>query len=530
MAMHLRKPDLKAMSPNRLTSSLQLCVSLPIVLLIIYLVLVASGFSPYLTDQHGFRQTQTAIAARYFSGFADFLSYQLPVLGPPWAIPLEFPLYQALAKGLNVASGISLESSGRVVSIAFFLACFWPMHHLLRAFSVTNTPLVMASVLLAPLYVFWSRSFMIETTALFFSLSYVASFVRIQKQGDHRVILYLILVVSGCLAALVKITTVLPLLMVTAAVTAWLLFKNLRRRESWTTCAGLAVSQAVVLGVAVIWVSHTDAIRAQNLIGAGLTSNALRSWNFGTLAQRLDPTTWKILLDRSIDVFLPMPDWWHPARQIFAALTWIGFFGYLLSRCTGARRLQIIGLLGLFLLPFLVFTNLHYVHNYYQTANAVFLCLAFGVATYGAIEALPSGRTATSILLVYFSWLTVFAVCSALSLRSQSNSNPNGVELANVVQKLSPSDSVIVVTGLDWSSELPYQSARRALMLTEWMVPTAAKLNGAMQALRFHGITPSLYIACGGGTWLDIDARRLLNLLNREPVARVDRCSIYSIG
>ena len=122
-------------------------LGLTVCLVGIYFALVSTGFGPYLTDSYAFRQTQTAITARYFSGFSDFLTYQTPVLGPPWSIPFEFPIYQALAKGLQVTSGLSLESSGRLVSIAFFLLCFWPLHCLLRAWQVRNTPLVMAAVL-----------------------------------------------------------------------------------------------------------------------------------------------------------------------------------------------------------------------------------------------------------------------------------------------------------------------------------------------------------------------------------------------
>ena len=53
-------------------------LSLTVCLVGVYFTLVSTGFGPYLTDGHGFRQTQTAITARYFSGFSDFLTYQTP--------------------------------------------------------------------------------------------------------------------------------------------------------------------------------------------------------------------------------------------------------------------------------------------------------------------------------------------------------------------------------------------------------------------------------------------------------------------
>ena len=42
-----------------------------------------------------FRQAQTAISAHFIQVEDNFsLAYPTPVLGKPWSIPLEFPLYQ----------------------------------------------------------------------------------------------------------------------------------------------------------------------------------------------------------------------------------------------------------------------------------------------------------------------------------------------------------------------------------------------------------------------------------------------------
>ncbi len=44
----------------------------------------------------------------------------------------------------------------------------------------------------------------------------------------------------------------------------------------------------VPLAAALLWTRHADAIKAASPTTAWLTSDALREWNFGTLAQRLD--------------------------------------------------------------------------------------------------------------------------------------------------------------------------------------------------------------------------------------------------
>jgi len=42
-----------------------------------------------------YRQAQTALSAYFINAEDNFsLAYPTPVLGKPWSIPLEFPLYQ----------------------------------------------------------------------------------------------------------------------------------------------------------------------------------------------------------------------------------------------------------------------------------------------------------------------------------------------------------------------------------------------------------------------------------------------------
>ena len=47
------------------------------------------GWDQPIIDQHGFRQTQTALAAYWLLHGGDWLAYETPVLGSPWSIPME---------------------------------------------------------------------------------------------------------------------------------------------------------------------------------------------------------------------------------------------------------------------------------------------------------------------------------------------------------------------------------------------------------------------------------------------------------
>ena len=71
-----------------------------------------------------YRQAQTAISAFYINQEDNFsLAYPTPVLGKPWSIPLEFPLYQWTVVSVSRVTGLSLTKAGRAVS----LACFYLM-------------------------------------------------------------------------------------------------------------------------------------------------------------------------------------------------------------------------------------------------------------------------------------------------------------------------------------------------------------------------------------------------------------------
>lgn len=61
---------------------------------------------------HEFRQTQTALIAHYIDQENNFsLDYSVPLLGKPWVLPLEFPLYEWGVVALSRA--VSLSKIGK---------------------------------------------------------------------------------------------------------------------------------------------------------------------------------------------------------------------------------------------------------------------------------------------------------------------------------------------------------------------------------------------------------------------------------
>src|SRR5262245_1828767 len=105
-----------------------------------------------------------------------FLRYRTPIFGPPWQWPLELPVYQWFVARVSQWASVGLEPAGRGVSIAAFVAALAAGWIALDVFGIAkrHRPIVVSLVWMRPLSLFWSRTFMIESTALFLAVAYFA--------------------------------------------------------------------------------------------------------------------------------------------------------------------------------------------------------------------------------------------------------------------------------------------------------------------------------------------------------------------
>jgi hypothetical protein len=140
-----------------------------------------------LLDRFQFRQTQTSLAAYWMQRDGFHLAYTTPIFGPPWSVPLEFPLYQWLVARLAGATGISLVAAVRLVSIGFFLSALPALYGLagLVERDARRRMLIPAVVLTAPVCLFYSRAFMIESCAAALAAWFLYAHVR-SLQGPSR--------------------------------------------------------------------------------------------------------------------------------------------------------------------------------------------------------------------------------------------------------------------------------------------------------------------------------------------------------
>lgn len=423
------------------------------------LAALALSWNQPLLDQHDFRQTQTAISAYWMTRGGPLWLYETPIFGPPWLVPFEFPLYQWLVAAL-AGSGLplTLDQSGRLVSVAAMVACVWPLRASLRLFGASPQMVAIACVLFltAPIHLFWGRAVMIESLALLLAMGFTAVIQTMVAQRRYSLVGVATLLATA--AALVKITTffsfaALAGLVVAAAIVADLRARHLRRASALAVAAGLPV--IVALASLLYWLDVSDAAKATSPLTAWLVSDQLSSWNHGTLPQRFSSEFWLDTVAARI-----APDVLGYAAWLLPVVLLASFFSRDRRGLAGLCLLS----LGLFLLPMLVFTNLHMIHNYYQMANAVFLVVLAATA----IEFASRGRgpwLAPSLTLAFMVAMLAHGWHAfAPSMRQDASQLP-AVQIARVIRAEVAPDDIILTAGLNWAATVPYYSQRRALMI-----------------------------------------------------------------
>ena len=128
----------------------------------------------------------------------------------------------------------------------------------------------------------------------------------------------------------------------------------------------------------------------------------------------------------------------------------------------------VLGIIG-FLVPFLVFSNLHVIHNYYQYANGIFAIAAvgIGIATIAEGDHRLNHALAGGVLAVLVvSQIAYFKRNFEPHIIGDATHDPL-YEAAELVKAKTPPDSSILVFGSDWNSIVPYYSQRKALAIPE---------------------------------------------------------------
>jgi 4-amino-4-deoxy-L-arabinose transferase-like glycosyltransferase len=446
-----------------------------------------------LTGEHNFRQTQTALSVWEIRehGFS-LLHPKLPLFGPPWECPLEYPVFQLGAAMLDsIAPWTDLDLSIRVTNLAFYYLTALALYLLARLlFAGAGAALFTTAVFLFSAYnVFWSSASMIEYAATFFGLAYLISVIRWSLDPGKAV--FVLGLLFGILGCLTKATTfVIPLL--SAGTLASLQVLRLLRAKSTSDNAHaglghritedantippakvrmvLRIGHIVAFGALLIvplfvgwlYIKYGDAIKERSPYTAWLSSSHpyTKGWNYGTWQQRLRWGSWNLILNRMQHTSLPFP-----------ALAMVLGFCALPFR---ARRFE--GLpYGNFwigcslslapLLAILLFFNLYVVHTYYLIACAPLLALYTGVGLSLVFNMLRTKFLKVIFLLLLLGlWLQEWSPQLGALLGSPPGGDRNVNYLVEAAKLIKKEDPVIIVSSTEWSSFAPYYLKRRAFM------------------------------------------------------------------
>ncbi len=430
----------------------------PVWFLVLALLVGASllrNWNASILDRHEFRQTQTALSAHWLREEGGSLAYPLPVFGPPWSAPLEFPLYQGLVAGVAKVTGCSIESAGRAVSIGAFFAALPALAGLLASagFPPRTRWIALAAVLVTPVYLFYARTVLIETTALSLALWFLHAYVR--GLETRRWCWVLAAAGFGALAAMVKVTTVVPAATAGALWALVALGRAIRSRERAVivcTGAALLLPALATVGAAWWWVDYADAVKAANPLAAHLRSAHLGAWTFGSLQQRLDPATWQAL-----------------GRQITYTTGGLWALGLaVLCGVFAPRRHRLVALAAAaaFAAGPLCFFNLYFVHDYYFCANAAFLAVALGLLVAGLWENPRVPRVVAGLVALLIGGLQVLAFRNGLDFYF-GHRPPGPPPIAAAVRAVVPAEAVVLMPNWSWNPQLLFYVERKALMLPD---------------------------------------------------------------
>ena len=421
---------------------------------------------------HEFRQTQTALIADYIDRENNFsIDYSVPLLGKPWVLPLEFPLYEWGVVALSRATGWPQFQAARTLSLASFYLTLPALFILLGQLGLPRPRrlFVLTCVLACPVYLFYSRAVLIDPMALLFSVWFLTAFTRMLGNRDWR---WLPLVIAcGTLAGLIKSLVWFVWVMPAMAYGTWRLWRDWRgggAKDALRTLAWGVGSVVVPFAATIWWTHHTDAIKATHPSAYVFTSAQLGANNYGTfsLDAHFSPATWRNLF-ACWNLSL-LPPW------VFAAIVLPG-----LAFLRG-WRLRIAGSVALFLAAQMAIPLAYALQDYYFYAANVFAVAAVAFVFLGLLDRLPGGIAPTLLLVPLIAFLSTYR--TGYFPWAQVGGN-GGSGLTDSLNAFTPPKSVLVVAGNDWSPVIPYYSGRKALMIRNGLEYQAAYLDRAFADL-----------------------------------------------
>ena len=409
-------------------------------------------------DFHPFRQTQTLTMVREISRNGTDFSSPLPIFGPPWTVPFEFPIYQNIAGIIGIVTEFDDVLASRIVTIVFFQASGLVLALIVRRLVGPVAALVALAIWeLSQVTWAWSTAPTIEFTAVFFVLAAMLLTLRTAVAAPTP-IGFAGLTALWTLAFLTKLPTAvvwMPFLIAVLLVTVGDPRRNVGR---WVRALS-TVGVGAIAGLA--FASYGETVKESNPFTLFLTRENLTGWYHGTMEQRLDFGSWS-------QVFMHA----NGIAGVFVVV--IVLSAVVAIRGEWSERVIITGSVASIFTAVMVFFNLYFIHDYYFLAIAPLIALLVGIigaSVYRSVTNRTNGVRGLAALGVIvlataaFSWVFSQGKPALSKFVAQEWRYGQSEEIAASTQ---PEDGVVVV-GCSWSPEVLYFADRRGLMLqSDW--------------------------------------------------------------
>jgi 4-amino-4-deoxy-L-arabinose transferase-like glycosyltransferase len=416
-------------------------------LITIYVLGVLPSLGQTLLESHAFRQTQTAYTAvLYAERGIDLLRPPLPILGPPGALPQEFPLFQAVG-AIFISLGLSPDPAMRLTGLASFIATAALLFVLASRLMGSLGALVALAAFLFNAHAWlYGRTSLIEYLAtaggvglLLFTLGWVDS---------SRPIHWTLALFAGMLAVLVKITTgvfyLVPLFFLRGRSGRW----GFQHASIWL----LAFA---VLAVGYAWSWHAESVRSETPASTFLALENQYGWFLGTVGQRLDIGEWRVPLVAML------------------MLTGSGLMVWAPVAVQRARRLPhapfAMAILALAVAVPLLLFNLYAVHDYYYIAIAPLVALGIGLGAERLWTVRSRVWARRAMVGLAGAWIaTVIGLTGTWSLIYRTPvEQDETMTIAGYVRQHSEPDDWVVLRGLGWNPTFLYYARRQGIAVPD---------------------------------------------------------------
>ena len=451
----------------------------PLIFILINLLASLIYHFPFLREDNWFwRASQTYITSFWFKQEGiNLINYQTPLFGPPWQVPYEFPLYQALCVIVSNVFSIHILTASHITSLLiFYTSAILLMLICFQYFEDLFTATVIFSVYLwIPYNFLYSNEILIDFMALMFALGFIY-LMTCWFDNPHHWLMALFAIISLSLGSMVKVTT-MPIIVIPFIFRFFHGLKNqgfnftsfykpteiinfVKEHRLFTLFTVLMV--LIPLIATVLWTNFTDGIKFANPSIVGLSSAGLKDWNFGTWEQKLDLNNWLKWLSNIRLYYL------SGFVMLFALLPCLLIF----KMTAKSRELIIASALGSFLSIF-IFFNL-YLHEYYYISISACMSILIG---YGLSRVIQFVQKRSNVWLSFSLMLLLgfFIIYPQIQLYDSFRQSVNDYHkymeedfysIGRSAKEVTPPGEYIIIVQENWEPYIAVATERKVFLFT----------------------------------------------------------------